>query len=308
MLFPEEQLLGAPNQQVSSPALLRLLTAVDALVAIDDVDAILKRSVEIARDELGLARAGLLTFDQEAQAMLGAWGTGEDGRTQDEHHVMYDFGGWDQLAYDRATTGASRWTVFENCPIVSHGAAESRVVGRGNVVCTPVYSTRRLHGLMFNTASADGTLSDERQALGAVLCSRLGHLLEFSGTPSVDGRTERRLSSARENPQVVRAAQLLGCDPTLSGKELASTLGVSQSTLARLFARELGMSLVDYRNHLRLDRFFALVDPAGGNLLEAALDAGFGSYTQFHRVFREKYKMGARDFLAAQARGPVRKK
>lgn len=38
---------------------------------------------------------------------------------------------------------------------------------------------------------------------------------------------------------------------------------------------------------LRIERFFTLVSPDGGNLLQAALDAGFGSYAQFHRVFRE---------------------
>jgi transcriptional regulator GlxA family with amidase domain len=47
------------------------------------------------------------------------------------------------------------------------------------------------------------------------------------------------------------------------------------------------MSLVDYRNQLRLERFMALVDSGGSNMLEAALTAGFGSYSQFHRVFKQ---------------------
>jgi AraC-like DNA-binding protein len=309
VLFPSERLEAGPSQRVSSPELAQLLAHVDALLAIDDVDEILKRAVEIARDEVGLSRAGILVFDEEANAMLGTWGTNEKGQTQDEHEVMYEFGDWDRLAYERARSGASRWTVFENCPVVSHGDHESIVLGRGDVACTPIYSSRRLHGLMFNTGrEIGGDLREEAQSLGAVLCSRLGPLLEFSGAPDSGDSTARRLSSARESPQVVRAVQMLGRDPTLSGSHLAKALGMSASSLGRQFTKELGMSIVDYRNHLRLDRFFALVDPRGGNLLQAALDAGFGSYTQFHRVFRAKYEVSAKDFLAKQAREPVRKK
>jgi transcriptional regulator GlxA family with amidase domain len=67
---------------------------------------------------------------------------------------------------------------------------------------------------------------------------------------------------------------------------LASRLDISVSRLARVFKAEMGMSLVEYRNRLRLERFQVLLDSGGDNLLAAALAAGFGSYAQFHRVFR----------------------
>jgi AraC-like DNA-binding protein len=54
---------------------------------------------------------------------------------------------------------------------------------------------------------------------------------------------------------------------------------------------EMGISLVDYRNRLRMDRFLSQVEeaPEDGTdtLLRAALDAGFGSYTQFYRVHKK---------------------
>jgi AraC-like DNA-binding protein len=64
---------------------------------------------------------------------------------------------------------------------------------------------------------------------------------------------------------------------------------VSAGHLARAFKREMGVSLVDYRNRKRLDRFFEIIQRMGNtsNLLDAALEAGFGSYAQFHRVYRK---------------------
>jgi transcriptional regulator GlxA family with amidase domain len=50
---------------------------------------------------------------------------------------------------------------------------------------------------------------------------------------------------------------------------------------------EMGASLVEYRNRLRLRGFFDQVEGGETNLIRAALAAGFGSYAQFHRVYRQ---------------------
>ena len=71
----------------------------------------------------------------------------------------------------------------------------------------------------------------------------------------------------------------------MGGKQIAAKLDISLSRLARVFKAQLGMSLVEYRNRLRLERFSALMAQGHTNLLAAALAAGFGSYAQFHRVF-----------------------
>ena len=77
----------------------------------------------------------------------------------------------------------------------------------------------------------------------------------------------------------------------------AFIVGGSVGWFARVFKAEMGMSLVEYRNRLRLDRFAVLLDRGRTNLLEAALAAGFGSYAQFHRVFRGVRRMTPREFL-----------
>jgi AraC-like DNA-binding protein len=97
---------------------------------------------------------------------------------------------------------------------------------------------------------------------------------------------------------------LLARDPSLSGKKIASSLGISVSRLARVFKQEIGVSMVDYRNRLRLERFQMLVDSGGENLLEAALSAGFGSYAQFHRVFRAWRGTTPREYLHGRQATP----
>jgi AraC-like DNA-binding protein len=87
----------------------------------------------------------------------------------------------------------------------------------------------------------------------------------------------------------------------MTGKELGAKLHLSAGRIARQFKAEMGMSLVEYRNRLRLERFLSLLDQKGENLLEAALAAGFGSYTQFHRVFSAERGMTPGKFLRSRA-------
>jgi AraC-like DNA-binding protein len=77
-------------------------------------------------------------------------------------------------------------------------------------------------------------------------------------------------------------------------------MGISPGHLARSFKTEMGVSLVEYRNRLRVERFFATVDRGGSNLQEAAQEAGFGSYAQFHRVFRKLLGTTPREYLTGR--------
>jgi transcriptional regulator GlxA family with amidase domain len=95
---------------------------------------------------------------------------------------------------------------------------------------------------------------------------------------------------------------MLAEDPTLSAADLAADLRVSASRFARVFRSEMGVSLVGYRNQLRLERFMAIARSGSTNLREAALSAGFGSYAQFHRVFQALQGTSPRAYLGTGAR------
>jgi AraC-like DNA-binding protein len=100
------------------------------------------------------------------------------------------------------------------------------------------------------------------------------------------------------HPAVERAARIIrsGGDG-YSLEEIARQAGISTSRLSRLFPLQTGTTIVEFRNRQRLERFHETYqrDPHR-NLLEAALEAGFGSYAQFHRVFRKLVGCPPKDY------------
>lgn len=104
------------------------------------------------------------------------------------------------------------------------------------------------------------------------------------------------------HPAVERAAQILRMDSEdISLTDLAHRAGLSPSRLSRLFNEQIGSTLVDFRNRRRIERFQQLFEEKSHTLLDAALEAGFGSYPQFHRVFRNIVGCSPKEY-AKQAR------
>jgi AraC-like DNA-binding protein len=107
------------------------------------------------------------------------------------------------------------------------------------------------------------------------------------------------------HPAVTIMVALFQGDPTLKTTELSPRLGLSVSLLGRLFKRDMGVSMVDYRNDIKMERFFQLVEGKGWrdiNLAEVSRAAGFGSYAQFHRLFRSRWAQAPREYLERRAR------
>ena len=90
------------------------------------------------------------------------------------------------------------------------------------------------------------------------------------------------------HPAVEKAARLIRDETAaLSLDELARRSGLSPARLSRLFKQQTGVALVDFRNRQRIERFLQLYGTGQRlTMLDAALEAGFGSYPQFHRVFK----------------------
>lgn len=114
------------------------------------------------------------------------------------------------------------------------------------------------------------------------------------------------------HPAIEMAAQLIHDqeDQTLSTlTALAAQVGLSPTHLSRLFREQLGMSIVDFRNRQRIQRFLHIYGYGQRlDMATAALEAGFGSYAQFHRVFKQVMHCSPnayrRDVLTATDRSP----
>jgi AraC-like DNA-binding protein len=124
----------------------------------------------------------------------------------------------------------------------------------------------------------------------------------MAGAQEAFGRARGSTREAAVSGEVRRCITLLDEDPALSRDDLADRAGSDPDALSHAFKRELGVGLVAYRNRLRLRRFLELASTGRLTLLAACLEAGFGSYPQFHRVFVEEMGQAPRRYLAALRR------
>jgi AraC-like DNA-binding protein len=99
------------------------------------------------------------------------------------------------------------------------------------------------------------------------------------------------------HPLTVRALSSLLGRPDLKRAELARLIRGNESEVSRHFHRDIGLTLVAYRTRLRLIRFIQLVEGGDRGFLAAAIDAGFGSYSQCHRAFQQAFACPPRVFF-----------
>jgi AraC-like DNA-binding protein len=111
------------------------------------------------------------------------------------------------------------------------------------------------------------------------------------------------------HPAVERAALRLRHEPgPESAAEVAQECGLSASRLGRVFKAQMGVSLRDYRNQLRLQRFLALYGNGSRlSVTHALSESGFGSQAQFYRAFRAAFGTSPRRYLRGEATPAERK-
>jgi AraC-like DNA-binding protein len=261
-----------------------LLSALEQLLTTENADALLRQAVELARDTIGLVRVSIYVLDQCRHLMLGTWGSDSRGALIDEHHVMYAMRSKDQEAFQSGEEGEGvPYRVFEDCLIVEHRPRGTKVVGRGWVTCTPLLCNQDVIGMMFNDAGpSDAAFDEGKQAQAAILCSLLGTALgSLPGAREVETGGTDRLPVHR---LVMASVAMLAQDPGVRADQIARQLAVNPLILKRLFEATLGVSLAEYRNRLRLDRFAFLMAKGRRSLSDAAVAAGFASFAQFQQV------------------------
>jgi AraC-like DNA-binding protein len=294
---PTRARLASPATQSSGVA--ELISALLSNPSPDTVDRVLRKAVELARDEIGLERTSIYLVGPDSQSMVGTWGTDSHRRTTDEHDFVFDIDPLVRQFFARSLRGYP-WSVYEECPMLTHKNELSLVLGRGWLACTPITGTKQQIGVLFNdTAITHAPVDEAKQARAALLCSLLGRALDSCRECLFESPSPQ---PSRRRPLVSRVGEILGENPSLSFQEVADRLRMSQGNLTRSFKRHVGSSIVEYRNELRLARF--LVQAPTSRLLEAALSAGFGSYAQFHRVFRARFGKSPREYMNLDEKTP----
>ena len=129
----------------------------------------------------------------------------------------------------------------------------------------------------------------EAEAADDVLVNTgLAYLLSFAWRAFLD--SDDVVDGVDLHPAVETVARMLRADPGAGDlATLARAAGLSSSHLSRTFKEQTGVSISRFRNEQRLQRFLRIYGSGRRTTaLAAALEAGFGSYAQFHRVFREQ--------------------
>jgi len=99
-----------------------------------------------------------------------------------------------------------------------------------------------------------------------------------------------------------QAASLLVSGALKRRDELARDLGSNRGDVSRRFHRDNGLTLQAFKNRVRVLEFLRCVDTQTDHLMRAAQLAGFGSYSQCHRIFSELVGASPKEFLASGLR------
>jgi AraC-like DNA-binding protein len=274
----------------------QVLSISDELGVYLELDDLLRHAVELARARLKLERVSIFLRDDENGLMRGSFGTGPSGETVDERWHAHPVTREQCEALRQLVPQGRLWNYYDDVELQVLKPRRKWIVGKGWNTTTPLLAAGKLVGVMYTDAALSGSAFDaERQSLAALLCGSLANLVRARQPGSM---SESCGGPGRPTRMVRHALAALERDARVRGQELARELGVSPGHLARLFKNELGVSLVEYRNRLRLRSFFDHVEQGETNLIRAAHAAGFGSYAQFHRVYRQLLGGTPRDLIA----------
>jgi AraC-like DNA-binding protein len=279
-----------------------IIATADRLAEVRDCDRLTREAVEFARDALGLERVSIFLSQPEATRVImhGTWGTSRCGRTTDERGSLHHCSRED---FESLRQMHQRGALWQYCgfgePKADWERSPRTRERRPWLAVTPLIAARDVLGVMYNdTAITNARIDVEKQTHLALFASLLANL------------AHARLASDRADPNtpaltrpsrlVERLLAELEREPQLTGAQLAQRFRVSPGHLARTFKDQFGTSLVDHRNRMRLERFFSIRRDRELNLLEAALEAGFGSYSQFHRVHRQVMGAAPRDYRSLE--------
>ena len=255
---------------------LGLRNGIDGWVVRHTAGALRPRSHRHAELEVNLAVGGTASYlinDRRYDLTAGTltW------LFPDQEHVLVD----------ESADHALWWAVFRRSVVARIATSPNALpllerdpIGRYSRRLDP----RRVQRLaaLFGDLHGAGTVDD------ALLNAGLSYLLALAWRAFLDSSDV--VGALEVHPAVDTVARLLQADPSAGDlADLALTVGLSPSHLSRLFTTQMGLSISRFRNQQRLDRFMRLYRHGRGTTaLAAAHEAGFGSYAQFHRVFRQE--------------------
>jgi AraC-like DNA-binding protein len=197
------------------------------------------------------------------------------------------FPGQDHVLVDESSDHELWWAVFRPT-LVARIATSSHA--RPLLEEDPVgqFSRRLDSGRVRRLGALFHDVHDAETVDDVLVNAGLAYLLSFAWRAFLD--SDDVVEGVDLHPAVETVARMLRADTNAGDlATLARAVRLSSSHLSRIFNEQTGVSISRFRNQQRLQRFVHLYGRGRRTTaLAAALEAGFGSYAQFHRVFREQ--------------------
>jgi AraC-like DNA-binding protein len=165
-----------------------------------------------------------------------------------------------------------------------------------------VQAHHREHGQRLSFAGGPTTLSDAELRKLRELClsvdesrDRLALEAQLLSVADTVARASESLSLGW------RAAEAIARDPQQTREALSQGLRTNLGDMSRALRRDIGTTLPMLKNRTRALEFVRRLD-AGVPMMTAARLAGFGSYSQCHRIFLQLFGHSPREFVQSASR------
>ena len=197
------------------------------------------------------------------------------------------FPGQDHVLVEESSDHELWWAVFR--PALVAQIATSRHA-RPLLEADPFgqFSRRLDSGRLRRLGALFHEVQDAEAVDDVLVNTGLAYLLSFAWRAFLD--SDDVVEGVDLHPAVETVARILRADPDAGDLAALARAGhLSSSHLSRTFKEQIGVSISRFRNQQRLQRFLGLYGRGQRTTaLAAAHEAGFGSYAQFYRVFREQ--------------------
>lgn len=102
----------------------------------------------------------------------------------------------------------------------------------------------------------------------------------------------------KRDPRIVLILQKLSqsMQEEIKIEELAKAVGLSVSRLSHLFKQEVGESIIEYVNRMRIKQAALFMEHMGRSATEASQDVGFNNYNHFAALFRKQIGLSPRTY------------
>jgi PAS domain S-box-containing protein len=165
------------RQRATTQDLRGIVEIAYELIVCPDLDTMVRRAIELARDRLGLERCSI--FFCERGYVRGTYGTDLNGKTTDERQYFIPLDDVWQERFRPRSRQDSRWNVVDEQ--WRHWDGRTMVIhGIGWVAISPiVISTGQTIAVLCNDcAISRGPLDERKQEVVMVFCSLLGSIIE----------------------------------------------------------------------------------------------------------------------------------